>query len=246
MVDVRILGISATVIKDGNCDTMVKEALKATKELDDPKMGKVETEFITTADKEIALCIHCQWCIENRSPCKIEDDFHAVADAMHRADGLILGAPVWVNTLSPPLQILFSRVRYENFFTQDFRNMPVAALTTGFLGFGLERTIDSIKHMIYMSNMIPVAEARPLASTRAFGERPKYTEHGVLDDTWGMQMVEIAAWRVVEVARMVKYATDAGVVLPYDYIRTCSGGKVRKKEDVTLVKGVWREKEGAG
>ena len=32
-VQVNILGISGTVIKDGNCDTLVKEALKGAEEL---------------------------------------------------------------------------------------------------------------------------------------------------------------------------------------------------------------------
>ena len=70
MPDIKILGISGTPVEDGNCGTMVKEALKVAEELSDPKLGHVETEFITLADKEIAMCKHCQWCIENRSPCK--------------------------------------------------------------------------------------------------------------------------------------------------------------------------------
>jgi multimeric flavodoxin WrbA len=68
-VDIRILGISGSPIEGGNCDVMVQEALKTAAEI-----PGVETEFITLANKQIALCRHCQWCIENRSPCKIQDD----------------------------------------------------------------------------------------------------------------------------------------------------------------------------
>ncbi len=54
-IRVRILGISGTPVKGGNCDRLVKESLKAAKQI-----GNVETEFVTLADKKIAMCQHCQ------------------------------------------------------------------------------------------------------------------------------------------------------------------------------------------
>ncbi len=33
-VDIKILGLSATPVKDGNCDTFVKESLKGARELE--------------------------------------------------------------------------------------------------------------------------------------------------------------------------------------------------------------------
>ena len=59
-VEINILGISGTDIKDGNCDTLVKEALKGAEEIGE-EVGGVETEFVTLADKEIVRCKHCQW-----------------------------------------------------------------------------------------------------------------------------------------------------------------------------------------
>ena len=76
-IHVNILGISGTDIMDGNCDTLVKEALIGAEELGNA-VGGVETEFVTLAGKEIERCQHCQWCIENRAPCKIQDDFYLV------------------------------------------------------------------------------------------------------------------------------------------------------------------------
>ena len=92
-MDVHILGISATPIKDGNCDTVVKEVLKSAKELESKELGGVTTEFITLADKEIAMCKHCQWCIENRAPCKIKDDAQMIYEKIAQCDGLIVGTP---------------------------------------------------------------------------------------------------------------------------------------------------------
>jgi multimeric flavodoxin WrbA len=72
-VDIKILGLSATPVLNGNCDTFVKEALKAAEAMSSD-LGKVEIEFVTLADKDITMCKNCQWCIQNKKPCKIKDD----------------------------------------------------------------------------------------------------------------------------------------------------------------------------
>jgi hypothetical protein len=48
---------------------------------------------------------------------------------------------------------------------------------------------------------------------------------------------------VAEIARMVKYATEAGIVLPDEYKLTVTGQKVRPCEEKVFVEGVWREKQ---
>lgn len=226
---VRILGLSGTPIKDGNCDKLVQEALKAAAEAFDG----VETEFITMADKEVAACVHCQYCIENRVPCKVQDDFHMIYDAMQRADGMILGGPTWDLTLSPYLLNLVSRTRESTFFHHRFRNLPAGAVTLGWFGVGMEWAISVLYSLIQTLEMIPVAHAAAVASTMAYGQRPDYLEHGVLDDLFGMVRTRRVGRKVAEIARMIKYAREAGLELP----------RGPKREKV-FVEGVWKEKEG--
>ena len=240
-VNVRILGISGTPIKGGNCDTLVQESLRAAKELGNVT-GGVETEFITLADKDIAMCQHCQWCIENKAPCKMKDDAQTVFDKIIESDGVIFGAPTWVMTLAPPLTILFSRARYYAFFTRKLHNKVAGYLTVGFFGFGLEQALDTMENLTKAA-LIPVARGWALASTAAFGERPKYLEEGVLGDKAGVLRARNVAIRVVEVARMVKYATQHGIVLPEQYQATPTGGHWERPREKVLVDGVWREKE---
>jgi len=240
-VNVKILGISGTPIKGGNCDTLVQESLRVAKELGNVT-GGVETEFITLADKDIAMCQHCQWCIENRAPCKIKDDAQIVFSRILESDGIILGAPTWVMTLAPPLTILFSMVRYYTFFTREFYNKVAGYLTVGFFGFGLEQALDTMENLT-KAMMIPVARGWALASTAAFGERPKYLKEGVLEDKAGVLRARNVGVRVVEVARMIKYATQHGIVLPEQYRATPTGGHWERSREKVLVEGVWREKE---
>ena len=238
-VDVRILGISGTPVKDGNCDKLVRVSLDAAKELENTEIGGVETDFITMADKKIAICMHCQYCIENRTRCKVDDDVHAVYDAIKRADGVIFGGHVWAETISPYLPILFSRGRYIAFFTNEFRNKVGGAITLGWFGTGAEQALAAIENMIYGFGIIPVRRGWAVASRAAFGERASYLEHGVLDDSAGVSRVKAVGRRVVEIARMIKYATQAGIITPE--APTYTGASLIPKEK-KFIEGVWRDR----
>src|SRR3990172_9289228 len=97
-VKLKILGISGTPVKDGNCDKLVQQALDAAAEL-----TGVETQFVTLAGKDIQMCLHCQYCIDNRTTCKKRDDATPIYQMMEESDALILGGPTWDLTLAPPL-----------------------------------------------------------------------------------------------------------------------------------------------
>ena len=238
MVEIKLLGISGTPVKDGNCDRLIKEALRMAEEYEG-----VKTDFITMADKDISACRHCQWCIENRAPCNIIDDLPYVLDKMVEADGLLLGGPIWEWTLSPALQILYSRLRYANFFTADLRNKTVAAFVCGWFGRGADRALDVIETIVKPSMEIPVAQASVIVSAVAYGKRAEYMEHGGLDDAVGMQKVEVAVSRIVEVTRMIKYAKDAGVGLPLEQQRIITGARVKAPKKKVFVDGVWHDQE---
>ncbi len=205
---VRILGISGTPVKGGNMDTVVQEALKAAE-----STGDVETEFIPLADKKTAMCIQCQRCIKEQSGCKaFNDDTQKIYERMNLADGFILGAPAWLLTVGPMLTILLSRARSVIFFSHQWRNKPVGAVTVGWFGVGMENCIDQIEAMSNNFQMLPVASGRVIVSTAAKGERADYTPNGALDDINGMRTVRNVGLRVAEVAKMMKYASKANLV----------------------------------
>jgi multimeric flavodoxin WrbA len=179
------------------------------------------------------MCTHCQWCIENRAPCRIEDDVHEVIRAMEASDGIIMGGPTWCLTLAPPLINLTSRARYIHFFTQSMRDKVGGCLTLGWLGVGLEDALQVCDSLLRTWRMIRVGGVFARSSTAAYGKRPDYMEHGVLDDSLGMVRTRDLGRRVAEVARMIKFAKEHGIRL----------SPLSKKEKV-FVKGVWRDKEG--
>jgi multimeric flavodoxin WrbA len=210
---VKIVGISGTPIKDGNCDKLVQAALAAAGEIEG-----IETEFITLADKEIGACSHCQWCIENRARCKVKDDVHAVHDKMFEADGLILGGPTYNQVLSTQLLNIFNRGREEIFFSHRLANkgIPGSAVTLGWFGFGMESAQFIINQLMGSWGVFPVGAGSAISSTAWQGLRSEYQPNGVLDDLRGVFLVqEMCGRRLAKIAKMMKYARDAGLSAAY-------------------------------
>jgi len=56
-----------------------------------------------------------------------------------------------------------------------------------------------------------------------------------------MIMGRQAGVRVVEITRMIKYATEHGIVLPDEYKTTVFGGHWERKRKKVFTDGVWRE-----
>lgn len=221
MVKIRILGISATTIKGGNCDKLVQESLKAAQEV-----GGVDTQFINLADKEITTCHVCQYCVENRTNCKIKDYMYTMYDEIDQSDGIIVGVPVWVLNVSEPFANMISRFRYFTFFSDMMRNKVVGALSLSWWGVGNDHVIDAVERWATANNMIPVGGSGATTSAVVKGERADYLENGVYDDVRGVLMARNIGMRVAEVARMVKYATAAGETLPRELHRSAWGGKI--------------------
>jgi hypothetical protein len=107
---------------------------------------------------------------------------------------------------------------------------------------GMERALEDLEVVGRGAGFV-VARGWAVASTAAFGKRPAYLDEGVLDDKLGMARVKNVALKVAEITRMIKYATDAGVTLPDEWVTTFRGKRLKEQEKMVFIDGVWREKE---
>ncbi|MBI4334608.1 MAG: flavodoxin family protein [Chloroflexi bacterium] len=241
---IRILGISGSPILGGNCDKMVQLALKAAEDAA-VSPGEIETEFIPLADRKIEMCEACQYCVEHKVFCKKTDDAYAVFQRMAAADGIIVGGPTWGWTVCPLIPLLLTRGRFYNFFPPyGLRNKVCGAVTVGWHGRGCAEALGVIETELKSALMIPVARAMAVTSTAAYGQTPKYLEHGALDDRVGVKWVKNVGLRVVEVTRLIKTGQDAGGQAPPEFCIITSGATmaVPKKQ---FVAGVWTDKVSA-
>ena len=167
-VPIKIIGISATATKGGNCDRGMEEALKTAASFD-----HVTPEFITLSDKEFMTCKHCQWCIENSKPCKYNDDATWILNKMAGADGMIWGTPVWSHTIPPYMIDIISRARFQCFFSGELRNKVLGTYVVSWFGVGEEMALMTLEALGHNYLMIPVYRGWARVSKIAFGQRPE-------------------------------------------------------------------------
>jgi multimeric flavodoxin WrbA len=98
----NILGIVASPRKNGNTEIMMKEALRVARE------AGCETELYLTAGKNFEPCLACATCFRI-GECVQKDDMHELYELYEKADGIILGSPVYFHNVSAQAKIVMDR-----------------------------------------------------------------------------------------------------------------------------------------
>ena len=116
----RIFGLVCSPREGGNTEIMVKEALKAAEEMN------AETELITISKLNISPCIACDSCIE-KGMCVIKDDIHQIFERMEKADGIIIGTPVYFVNVSAQAKAIIDRT-YSYLFNKKLKGKVAAGI----------------------------------------------------------------------------------------------------------------------
>lgn len=202
---VRIIGLSASPRKDGNTEILVKEALKAA------KRDGAETEFISLAGKEIQPCQACYTCRleDSKGICAIEDDLPEIFEKFKKADGIIIGSPVYFLSVTAQLKALFDRsltLRYGRGNVKRKPGLPGgpeflltnkvgAAIAVGG-GNGQQLTIQEILKWMVFQNMVVVGNRLDLGTNARAGKIGS-----VLKDRNGLAQARHTGLRVAEIVK---------------------------------------------
>jgi multimeric flavodoxin WrbA len=207
----RIVGISGSPRKDGNTDILVKEALQAAAE------RGAEVEFVGLAKKNIKPCTACGTCHSEKSKgvCAIkDDDAPGVFEKLKAADGIIIGSPVYMLSVSAQLKALFDRsiiLRYHHGSPVDRPGVPGgpqfllkdkvggAIAVGGGRDGGQQFTINAIHHWMLLQNMVVVGNNFGTGGSAHAG-----MPGDVKNDEIGLVMARYVGLRVTEVAGMLK------------------------------------------
>jgi multimeric flavodoxin WrbA len=100
--DMKILGIATSLRKGGNTEILVKEALSGA------KIAGAKTEFVSLVGKTIKPCEGCLACTK-KGKCKVDDDMQTISPKLLEADGIILGTPVYLWSLSGLAKVFIDR-----------------------------------------------------------------------------------------------------------------------------------------
>jgi len=100
----KVIGINASPRgKDSNTLRLTNAVLDGAKE------EGAETEFIDLYALRIEYCTACGTCYAT-GECTLLDDFSDLFDRMMNADGIVLGAPNYIDSVPAPMKALFDRM----------------------------------------------------------------------------------------------------------------------------------------
>jgi multimeric flavodoxin WrbA len=100
----KVIGINASP-KGKNSRTL--ELLNGV--LDGAKSEGAETECLDLYNFTIKYCNDCGVCYA-KGECTLDDDFSDIFDKMMDADGIVLGSPNYISSVSAPMKAMFDRM----------------------------------------------------------------------------------------------------------------------------------------
>ena len=218
-MEIKILGVCGSPIKEGNTETLLRRSLEAAE-----ATGGVKTEMITMAGKNIKDCRHCDWCLTKQEEgkfCAQQDDMTEIYPKALEADALLLASPVYIARLSGHMACFIDRLRVfavGNLYHGKLRNKVGSALAVAWgRNLGLETTLLSIASGFMIMEMIVVGPPHGLgapfgaaALSTVLDEESQQLENmpKVLNDDYGIKGAEALGKRVAEVAKLLRVGKD--------------------------------------
>jgi multimeric flavodoxin WrbA len=98
-----VLGITGSPRKNGNTELLMQEVLRAA------ETEGCETELFRMSERKVSPCDACHTCFET-GRCKIHDDMQELYDMLERADGIVLGSPVYFGSVSAQAKAVMDRM----------------------------------------------------------------------------------------------------------------------------------------
>lgn len=151
----KALAINGSARKDGNTAILIHTVFK------ELHQAGIETEMVQLSGKIIEPCKACWACGGRKNCVHGKDLFQEIFEKMTKADGIILGSPVYTANISANMQAFLERAsvvtdmnRSENLF----QHKVGAAVTTARRG-GALTTLDTMYHFFMLQNMFVVGSS---------------------------------------------------------------------------------------
>ena len=145
----KVLMLNGSPRENGNIAVGFREMQKNFDELG------VEYECINLGKKDVRGCIACGTC-GNTGKCVFNDVVNEISDKFEKADGLVVGSPVYYGCANGTLVSALQRVFYSSHFD---KRMKVGASVVCARRSGCTATFDELNKFFTISNM-PVATSQ--------------------------------------------------------------------------------------
>ena len=146
----KVLAINGSPRKDGNTAILIRTILK------ELEKENIETETVQIGGKKIHGCMACMKCFENRNgKCVLDDDpVNTCIKKMVKADGIILGSPVYFLDVTSEMKALIDRAGFVSYANGHLFGGKVGNAAVAVRRAGASRTADSMLHFFLANDMI--------------------------------------------------------------------------------------------
>ena len=179
--------------------TTARALLEVEKELN---QNGIETETICVGNKNVVGCKACGAC-SKLGKCVVNDCVNEAIEKLKRADGVVIGSPVYYSSMNGTLKSFLDRV----FFGKTCYAYKVGAAVAVARRAGTTETVDAINKYFMINNM-PVVSSQYW--NMVFGSNGEQAE----TDYEGMQTMRIIGKNMAWLMKCIENAKQNGINPP--------------------------------
>ena len=178
----KVVAFNGSPRKDGNTTILIQRVFE------ELEKERIETELVHLSGKKIHGCIACYKCFQNKDQrCAVKDDVaNECIEKMMKADGIILGSPVYFGDVTPEMKALIDRTAFVSLANGGLYRNKVGAAVAALRRSGSVHTLEGMNQFFLAGQMIIVG--RGIGIGREQGEVKK--------DEEGMQAVKVLGQRM--------------------------------------------------
>ena len=152
----------------------------------------VETELLQVGNRDIRGCIACRSCMKN-GKCVFDDLVNEAAPLFEKADGLVIGSPVYYASPNGTILSFMDRLFYSTHFS---KHMKVGAAVVSARRGGNTASFDVLNKYFTISGM-------PVASSTYWNQVHGFTADDVLKDQEGLQTMRNLAQNMTFLMKVI-------------------------------------------
>ncbi|MBR3335112.1 MAG: flavodoxin family protein [Clostridia bacterium] len=157
----------------------------------------IETELIHVGNKDIRGCIACGSCMKN-GKCAFDDPVNESAPKFEKADGLVIGSPVYYGSPNGTLLSFLDRLFYSTRFS---KHMKAGAAVVSARRGGNTASFDALNKYFTISGM-------PVVSSTYWNQVHGFTAEDVKKDLEGLQTMRNLARNMSFMIRAIADAKE--------------------------------------
>ncbi|MCG8549591.1 MAG: flavodoxin family protein [Desulfobacterales bacterium] len=209
----KIIGISASPIKNGNTDTLLSMIMAQAK-----KKG-LDAEIIYLSELTIKNCIHCNFCLDKQKAdryCALRDDAQIIYEKLENADIIVFASPVYFMRTSGMMATFIDRLRvfiFGNAAGGKLKNkIGISAGVSWMRHGGMETTHLSHICAFITLDMIPATSHASISPLGASAVSSRHGEGvfdpkvrlGVNEDQAGIKAAKALIDRALELVELIQ------------------------------------------